>query len=499
MSNLTFRYSDSKEQLKTMNKLLCITTSILNVLMYIITFVSFLLGDQTLTFAIVTLVVMLTTTIGGFIILAKDKSSNFLRYYMMIGLFVITAILIWGFEAYYVRFLAVMPFVGCVLFFDLKFSTIAAIGVSAENLLLTAICGFVLGNYEGDETLGNIVAALSVVVIMCVAVYLTKVGKAFNSDSLGKVSHNAQVQKEMLDDIIQIASDIRKGTEGAMDIVNELKSSAEVVNQSAVDISESTTSTAESIQNQSEMTQDIQDKLEQTVDRADHMVHIVRQSYELNAESASQIKNLRTEAEELAEINRTVSSSMNQLRQHVINVKTITQTIFDISSQTNLLALNASIESARAGEAGRGFAVVADEIRGLSEKTREETENIASILDNLASVANETADAVSKSLENGEQQEHMIAGVANQMDILSNNVKQLVLDIEGIKSTIGDLTSANNEIVDNISTLSAASEEVTASAQQSAEMTDRNSKSANEAKALLEEVLDLSHKMDKYL
>ena len=216
-------------------------------------------------------------------------------------------------------------------------------------------------------------------------------------------------------------------------------------------------------------------------------------------DSSKYMDQLRQESEVLAKTNEAVSSSMKQLQQNVTNVKEITNTIFDISSQTNLLALNASIEAARAGEAGKGFAVVADEIRALSERTRQETENISHILEALEQNANETAKTVGRSVEVGTTQEEMIRDVAQQFTEMNANVDNLVSNISVIETMLGDLSNANTEIVNNITSLSASTEEVTASAQQSSELTDQNLENSQNAKAILDDVLQVSHRMDKYI
>ncbi len=498
MNEGQFRFAERKEQVKKINNFLRISTVILNLISFIFVYISYARGfrDELYTFGL--LGIMVVTSAGGFFLYKRDPHSEKMRYYMMIGLLVITLLLAYGFNSYYMRVMAMIPFMGCVLYYDNRFSMITSIIFTLENVGVTLFRQFVMKDYVNEQFMDNLTISAAILVAMFVLWYLSSVGKSFSEDSIKKAEYQAEKQREMMEDVLHIAEQVRRGTNHAMDIVNALQQSSELVSNSVGNISDSTSQTAENIQNQSVMTQNIQDNLEQTVSRAENMVRVANRSSELNQESAKKMEHLRKESEVLAQTNDVVAASMKQLQQNVSNVKEITKTIFDISSQTNLLALNASIESARAGEAGRGFAVVADEIRGLSEKTRQETESIATILDALEQNANETAQAVERSLAVGNEQEIMISEVAGQFEEMNVNVNALVADIKEIERMLEDLSTANNEIVNNITHISATTEEVTASAMQSSDLTEENFRNSQEAKEILDGVLEVSHRMDKY-
>lgn len=80
-----------------------------------------------------------------------------------------------------------------------------------------------------------------------------------------------------------------------------------------------------------------------------------------------------------SEVNRIIQD----MNESTIKISSISEAIAEITEQTSLLSLNASIESARAGEAGKGFAVVAAEIGKLAEESKNSTEEIKSIIENI--------------------------------------------------------------------------------------------------------------------
>ena len=155
-----------------------------------------------------------------------------------------------SYSDYYMRFMMTVPFLGIVLYFDKKYSRLCAHGIAIPNILIFAYRAFVVNSYEGDDMLAQLGATIVVAVVMYVLLYLTSVGTRFNEDSIGKLSAESEKQQTMVTEVMEIAGLVKSGTERAMDLVDNLKTSSESVKQSVGDISASTAATAENMQEQ---------------------------------------------------------------------------------------------------------------------------------------------------------------------------------------------------------------------------------------------------------
>ena len=497
--NKEFRYADKIEQLIKTNSFLMLAYTAYYMYIMALLFASFIRGERSIGLCGMIGTMVIIALVLSWIVYLRNKKSTRLKYVQLVGQTLIGWIVAFAYSQDFAILIGGFLLIGAILYFDKNYIVLAGVVylVSMSSAVYLKVSN---GENTGGKDIVDYAFVLSAVVLLGAIIILTgKVARIYNNDSVGAALAEQVRQKEIMDDVLTVADEVRKGTENAMEIINQLNESSQVVNNAMKDISDGTYSTSENIQTQTTMTQNIQESINVTIQSSENMVRVAQQSNELNQQNLVLMGDLKQQSQVIAETNGDVAVAMKALQERTQAVKGIADTIFSISSQTNLLALNASIESARAGEAGRGFAVVADEIRQLAEKTRVETENIARILEELSQNAQQASDAVGRSVEAAGVQDQMIEQVSQSFEEMSNNVNGLISEIENIDTLLTNLSEANNQIVDNISNISATTEEVTASSIQATEMTVENLGNAETAKNELTNVLTVSHQLDKYM
>jgi len=382
-----------------------------------------------------------------------------------------------------------------ILFYNVKLSKVFCLWGSVVNIIYVIILAVSKANNMPQNYLELIIILLTLnTVYKC-----TDIGHRFSYDSLQAVKDQQETQQGMLHDILDIAKIVKNGTSQSNQLVSSLEESTATVNSAISEISAGTQVTAENIQEQTVMTQSIQQSINKTVERSDKMVAIANNSSKSITDGLQVMNNLKEQSANVANTNTLVIKSMEKLQEKTKEVQDIANIIFNISSQTNLLALNAAIESARAGEAGKGFAVVANEIRQLSEKTRNSTENISKIINELNQNAAEASKNVKESIVSTENQGELITVASENFKEINNDVNVLTKNIEEIDHMLTELAGANNKIVNSISQLSATTEEIMASTEEASAISEKNLQNAESTKEYLSEVILTTMRFDKYL
>ncbi|MCQ2523893.1 MAG: methyl-accepting chemotaxis protein [Lachnospiraceae bacterium] len=321
----------------------------------------------------------------------------------------------------------------------------------------------------------------------------------FITDSIEEITVASKKNEEIAIKISEAAEVIKNDIENMSEGMNDISDSASLMNESMSNIMLGTQNTADAITSQTMQTKDIQDIIEDTNNMTGSVVDITSDVSTALVVGVETMTSLGKKVEEARKSNIEMKDAAEALKDNTEAVRGITNIILSISSKTNLLALNASIEAARAGEAGKGFAVVADEIRNLAEQTKNETENISSIVDALSEKADLVADCAENSTKSSEAESEYAENAAEQFKAVQDLIGTLVEEMKGISTRMKELHKANNDIVDNVSTLSATSEEISASASEATSTSDRNVSLVKEFSISLDKILDEVEALNSYM
>lgn len=339
------------------------------------------------------------------------------------------------------------------------------------------------------------IAVMTSVLAAIASISISKLLIVFNDENVSAVAEAASVQEANQQKMIQVAGSIIKNFDGAMEQLNDLQGNVDTNNFAMSNIAESTDATAQSIQRQADMCIEIRSNTDAVDESMKKLTAASERANSMVSQGAEVVESLRKQAQNVEEASAATVSVSNRLSEKVEEVQNFIGVILSISGQTNLLALNASIEAARAGEAGRGFAVVAEEIRQLSEQTKDASNSITNIINELIQDTKSVNESVDSAVQSITKQNELIEATKEKFAAVDEEVRNMAEGVRESEEIVAGILDSTNAISDDITQLSATSEEVAASSMEGLKTSEATVQAMQSCRDMLEEILSLAKQL----
>lgn len=280
----------------------------------------------------------------------------------------------------------------------------------------------------------------------------------------------ANILKDKLSDIVLKVDNCVDKLDCNTNSLNELSvansAGTDQITSTMEELASTASNLAENVQNVNSMAITMGEDIGKIDDNVTTLGIDTKEMKSANDKASASMDTVLNSSSKSSDIVNKIAEQVQMTNDAILEINKAVELIMNITSQTKLLSLNASIEAARAGEHGKGFAVVANEIKNLSEQSTEGATTIQSIADNILNKSKESvilAQDVKKLIE---EEQNNITETQRDFKVLSNSIEESIDVANSIGEQTKNLEIIKQNIIGNISELSAISEENAASNQE---------------------------------